>query len=96
MIDVAAAVDTEEIRAQEKCTRQSVQIAKRNAKFLSSHQVTGLFIAGIVSESTRNTKVVFSLASRSNFFNLLSGRGINLLRSLLIFICSSSNSVDVA
>ena len=36
----------------EKCTKQSVQTAARNAKFLSNQQKAGLFTAGTATENT--------------------------------------------
>jgi hypothetical protein len=39
---------------QEKCTKQRAQIAKRNAKFLSSHRKTNQFIAEIAFKTIKS------------------------------------------
>jgi len=47
-----------EARAQERCTRQFVLIARMNVKFHSSHQETNLFTAETVLETTRSSRLM--------------------------------------
>ena len=56
-VDSAAEEDLEEITltVQEKCTKQFVLNAKKNAKFLSSQHKENQFFVKIVSKNTRNT-----------------------------------------
>jgi hypothetical protein len=58
-VSAVAVVSGETSAAREKCTRQFVQTAARNAKFHSSRQETGLYIAGNATESTRSSKFIF-------------------------------------
>jgi hypothetical protein len=50
------AVPEEDLADREKCIRQLVQIAVKNAKFRSSHLETDRFIVEIAGRNTRNTK----------------------------------------
>ena len=52
--------ETGSTAARERCIRQPVLSAERNAKFLSSPQKAGLSIAGIATPREGNTKPAYS------------------------------------
>lgn len=43
--------------AQERCIKQPVQTVARKLKYLSSHQVTDLYIAGTASRNTNQRDI---------------------------------------